>query len=173
MNFQLFNLCLTKIIGRTRNYGQVENAEVATETEVWKPKYEVRRKAACWCLVPRWLTVSLSGMRANYWHIRLQWALTWLFSMTRWAQSCHGLIPRLWWLFASVSGIVSELVESLAKILGEEWWQHSHLHHCHENIRSIEPAWLAYSPLVLVWVWPHSVSVTSIMIAMLTAVLQP
>ena len=33
-------------------------------------------------------------------------------------------------------------------------------------IRSIEPAWLAHSPLVLVWVWPHSLALMYIMIAM-------
>ena len=31
--------------------------------------------------------------------------------------------------------------------------QHSHLHQCHENIRSIESVWLANSPLVWVRVW--------------------
>ena len=61
------------------------------KTKVWKHKYEVRKKAAYGCLVPYcprfclvakgWL--SLDNVRAGYWHIGLQQALTQSIGMTQ------------------------------------------------------------------------------------------
>ena len=43
----------------------------------------------------------------------------------------------------------------------------------YEHKEHIEPAWLAHSLLFWVWVWPHSLEVTCIVIAMVAAVLEP
>ena len=40
----------------------------------------------------------------------------------------------------------------------------------HEHKEHIEPTWLAHS--LLFWVWPHSLEVTCIVIAMVAAVLE-
>ena len=92
---------------------------------------EVRRKAAYWCLVHHYLRLCLVGkewlsqsdVRAKHWLIGLQRALTQSFSMTRWVSHSESMVTICKCLWSSfVAGWV----------IGEELWQHSHLHHCQD-----------------------------------------
>ena len=112
--------------------GQVENAESA-ETEVQKQKYDSEKKKAAdsvQCLCDPWLCLVAKG---------------WLFQVT-WESgtgtsnsSEHYKHSHLAWC-------------TKCCLANEDLWKHLHLYHCHENIRSIEPRWLAYSLIHKSWV---------------------